>query len=327
MTETGSAPSFTLTTESKLERLFASGEFVVTSEIGPLKSASAQNIIAHAEACRNYCDAFNLTDNQSAVVRLSSIAAGVHVLRAGGTPVIQMTCRDRNRIAIQSDLLGAYSLGIRDVLCLSGDHQTFGNHPTAKNVYDIDSVQLVALVKKMRDEKKMLCGEEMKTEPRFYIGAVENPSGDPMELRVLRLAKKIQAGAQFIQTQAVFDLELFSRWMEMVRAAGLHHKANIMPGVLPVKSPRALRFMKEKVAGMVVPDALVRRMESAADPQEEGIKICVEIINALRHIPGVRGVHIMPVGWESILPTIVERAGLFPRPAFYPSRDESKGSL
>ncbi|HWQ61585.1 MAG TPA: methylenetetrahydrofolate reductase, partial [Negativicutes bacterium] len=193
MSETAKQAGRELKTESKLERLFARGEFVVTAEIGPQKGASAENVIHHTEESKAYCDGINITDNQSAVVRLSSIAAAVHVLRHGGNPIIQMTCRDRNRIAIQSDLLGAYSLGIRDVLCLSGDHQSLGNHPTARNVFDIDSVQLIALVKMMRDEKRLLCGDELKAEPRFYIGAVESPAGDPVELRVMRLAKKVQA--------------------------------------------------------------------------------------------------------------------------------------
>ncbi|MBP1763678.1 MAG: fadh2: methylenetetrahydrofolate reductase [Firmicutes bacterium] len=300
-------------TESRLEKLFAAGEFVVTSEIGPLKSASAHNIIKHTEETKQYCHGFNLTDNQSAIVRLSSIAAAVHVLQHGGNPIMQMTCRDRNRLAMQSDLLGAYSLGVRNVLCLSGDHQSFGNHPTAKNVYDIDSIQLIAMVKKMRDEKKMLSGEEMKIEPRFYIGAVANPFGDPIELRVMRLAKKVRAGAQFIQTQAIFDVEKFSHWMELVCAAGIDGQVNIMAGVLPIKSVRALTYMKENVAGMSIPDVLIERMRNAENQQAEGIAITVEIIQQLRQIKGIKGVHIMPVAWESVLPEIVSKAGLLPR--------------
>ncbi|MDT8902563.1 methylenetetrahydrofolate reductase [Anaeroselena agilis] len=302
------------TTESKLERLFARGEFVVTSEIGPQKGASAESVIHHTEQSKAYCDGFNITDNQSAVVRLSSIAAAVHIMRHGGNPVIQMTCRDRNRIAIQSDLLGAYSLGVRDVLCLSGDHQSFGNHPTARNVFDIDSIQLIALVKMMRDERRLLCGDELKTEPRFYIGAVESPTGDPVELRVMRLAKKVRAGAQFIQTQAVFDVEKFAAWMDLVRNSGLDQRVNIMAGVIPVKSVRALRYMKDNVAGISVPDELVDRMANAENPQEEGKTIAVELIAQLRRIAGVKGIHIMPVGWEDVLPEIVTRAGLQLRP-------------
>jgi len=301
-------------TESSLERLFAGNEFVVTAELGPPKGASATNITENSEKLKSYCDGFNITDNQSASVRLSSIAAAVHILRQGGNPIIQVTCRDRNRIAIQSDLLGAYSLGIRNVVCLSGDHQSFGNHPTAKNVFDIDSVQLIALVKKMRDEKRLLCGEELKAEPRFYIGAVENPFGEPVELRVMRLAKKVKAGAEFIQTQAVFDIKKFEKWMALICEAGIDKKVNILAGVLPVKSLRMARYMKEHVAGMSIPDELVNRIAKAENQQAEGISISVEIISQLRKIAGVKGVHIMPVGWEAALPEIVSRAGLSPRP-------------
>jgi methylenetetrahydrofolate reductase (NADPH) len=301
-------------TASTLERLFACEEFVVTAELGPPKGASGVGIAENAERLKEYCDGFNITDNQSASVRLSSIAAAVHVLRGGGNPIIQVTCRDRNRIAIQSDLLGAYSLGVRNVVCLSGDHQSFGNHPSAKNVFDLDSIQLIALVKKLRDEKRLLCDEELKAEPRFYIGAVENPFGEPIELRVLRLAKKVKAGADFIQTQAVFDLEKFARWMALVREAGIDRKVNILAGVLPIKSLRMLRYMKERVAGMCIPDELVDRVAGASDQQAEGIRISVDIISGLRQIAGLKGVHIMPVGWEAALPQIVSQASLLPRP-------------
>jgi methylenetetrahydrofolate reductase (NADPH) len=304
-----------LKTESSLEKLFNQGELVVTSELGPPKSASYTELREHAAHLKDYADGFNLTDNQTSIVRLSSIAAGVHVLAGGAHPIIQMTCRDRNRIAMQSDLLGAYSLGIRNVLCLSGDHQSFGNHPTCKNVYDLDSVQLIGMVKKMRDEKQFLCGEAIKVEPRFYIGAVENPFGDPFEFRVARLAKKVAAGADFIQTQAIFDVEKFARFMELVRAAGIHERVNITAGVLPVKSLKALQYMKNDVAGMEIPDALIDRMSKAENKQEEGINICVDIMKQCLKIEGVKGIHIMPVAWESALPALVERAGLLPRPS------------
>lgn len=302
-------------TESKLERLLNEGKFVVTGEIGPPKHASGDGIRHHVELLKNHVDAMNLTDNQTAIVRLSSIAAAVHVLAAGGEPVIQMTVRDRNRIALQSDLLGAYSLGVRNVLCLSGDHQSFGNHPTAKNVYDIDSIQLVQTVKALRDEKKFLCGEEIKEhEPRFFIGAVANPFGDPFEYRVLRLEKKVNAGADFIQTQAIFDMERFERFMAMVRERGLHQRVKILAGVMPLKSVGAARYMQKSVSGMIVPDEIIERMKGAADPKAEGVEICVEQIKHLQTIEGVAGVHIMAVMWEEIIPTIVEKAGLYPRP-------------
>ncbi|WP_425060569.1 hypothetical protein SCACP_12980 [Sporomusa carbonis] len=304
-----------LKTDSKLEKLYSLGHFVVTGELGPPQHANGQQLEHHAHELKDIVDGFNLTDNQTAIVRLSSIAAGVHVLKGGGTPIIQMTCRDRNRIAMQSDLLGAYSLGIRDVLCLSGDHQSFGNHPTSKNVYDVDSVQLISMVKKMRDDRKFLSDVPIKTdEPRFFIGAVENPFGDPFEFRAIRLEKKVNAGADFIQTQAIFDIEKFARFMEMVVARGIHERTKITAGILPVRSVKALQYMKNDVAGMEIPDSLIERMKKTEDPKQEGIQIAIELCNQLKKIPGVAGIHIMPVGWEAALPEIVKGAGFLPRP-------------
>jgi len=305
-----------LKTESRIEKLLSQGYFVVTAEIGPPKSASSKGIIKNAALLKDAVDGMNLTDNQTAIVRLSSIAAAVHVMSAGGEPIIQMTCRDRNRIALQSDLLGAASLGIKNVLCLSGDHQSFGNHVTAKNVYDIDSIQLVSMVKAMRDEKKFLCGEEMKVEPRMFIGAAANPFADPFEFRVSRLAKKVAAGADFIQTQAIFDMNRFKRWMEMVRDRGLDEKVAILGGVLPAKSFGAMNYMKD-VPGMSIPEDLLKRMKGTPKEKqpEEGIKICAELIQMIREVPGVRGVHIMAVMWEETVPEIVKMAGLLPRPS------------
>ncbi|MEW6308347.1 MAG: methylenetetrahydrofolate reductase [Bacillota bacterium] len=298
---------------SRLERVLASGNFAVTSELGPPKSASAKGVTKHAAMLKDCSDGQNLTDNQTAIVRLSSIAAAVHVLAAGGDPIIQMTCRDRNRIALQSDLLGAASLGVKTVLCLTGDHQSFGNHGTAKNVFDLDSIQLIAAVKGLRDDKRFLCGEECKVEPKLFIGCAENPFADPFEFRVMRLEKKARAGADFVQTQAVFDVPRFAQWMEGVRSAGLHKRIHILGGVIPVKSAAALKYMAT-VPGMRIPAQLVKRMEGAADPEQEGVALCVEIIQQLRQIEGVAGVHIMAVYWETIVPEIVARAGLLPRP-------------
>ncbi|MCL6447089.1 MAG: methylenetetrahydrofolate reductase [Armatimonadetes bacterium] len=309
-------PEREVKTESKLERLLARGEFVVTAEIGPPKHASADGIRHHARMLKDYVDATNITDCQTAIVRLSSIAAAVHILSCGVEPIVQMTCRDRNRIAMQSDLLGAYSLGARNLLCLSGDHQKFGNHPTAKNVYDIDSIQLINLMRRMRDEKKFFCGEEIKEhEPRFFIGAVANPFADPFEFRVMRLEKKINAGAEFIQTQCIYDMERFERFMEMVRERGLHERAYILAGVTPLKSWRAAKYLQTSVSGMIVPDEIVERLKKAEDPKKEGVEICIEQIRYIReHIPGVHGVHIMAIAWEEVVPEIVQRAGLHPRP-------------
>ncbi|OQA07053.1 MAG: Bifunctional homocysteine S-methyltransferase/5,10-methylenetetrahydrofolate reductase [Firmicutes bacterium ADurb.Bin373] len=302
---------------SKLHKTLEDGHFAVTAEIGPPKHASAQGLRRHARMLGSSVDAANITDCQTAIVRLSSIAAGVHVLSCGVEPIAQMTCRDRNRIAIQADLLGAYSLGLRNLLCLSGDHQKFGNHPAARNVYDLDSVQLISLVRRMRDESKFFCGEEIKeNQPAFYIGAVANPFADPFEFRVDRLEKKIKAGAQFIQTQCVFDLERFERFMELVRARGLDQRAHILAGVTPLKSWRAARYLQTGVSGMIVPEALVERLKKAADPKKEGAAVCVEQIRYIKeNIKGVHGVHIMAIAWEEIVPEIVEQAGLAPRPA------------
>jgi len=300
---------------SKLEKVLSAGNFAVTSEIGPPKNANAESIKKKAEYFIGKVDGANFTDNQTAIVRLSSIAAAAISLSCGVEPIVQMVCRDRNRIALQSDILGAAALGIKNILCLSGDHQEFGNHPESKNVFDIDSIQLIALMKKMRDEKKFLCEDEIKNnEPRIFIGAVANPFADPFEYRVLRLEKKINAGADFIQTQCVFDLEKFEKWMNLVVKQGLHKRIYILAGLTPVRSARALHYMKNEVAGMSIPDSLIKRMESAKEPKEEGVKICIEMIERLKKIEGISGIHLMPIGWESITPVIVERAGLLPRP-------------
>jgi len=236
-------------TESRLEKVLVSGAFAVTAELGPPKSADTEAVRRNAGYLRDVVDAVNITDNQTAIVRMSSIAAGIIARECGLEPVIQITCRDRNRLAIQSDLLGAYGLGIRNVLCLTGDHQSFGNHPYSKNVFDIDSIQLLDIVRNMREEKKFQCGEELRNskkaplvEPRMFIGAAANPFGDPFAFRVSRLAKKINAGADFIQTQCIYDMDRFKRWMEAVRDRGLHEKVYILAGITPLKSVRMAEY-------------------------------------------------------------------------------------
>lgn len=301
--------------DSRLEKVLTAGKFAVTAELGPPQNANPEAIKRKAQHCLGNVEGANITDNQTAIVRMSSIAAAAIAISCGVEPVVQMVCRDRNRIAMQSDILGAAALGVKNLLCLSGDHQKFGNHPQAANVFDIDSVQLIAMVKRMRDDKQFISGDQIKEhEPRLFIGAVENPFADPFEYRVARLAKKINAGADFIQTQCVFDLDKFSRWMELVVAEGLHKKVYILAGLTPVRSHRALKYMKSEVAGMSIPDKLISRMESAEDAKEEGIKICLEMIEKIKDIEGVSGIHLMPIGWESITPVILERAGLLPRP-------------
>ncbi len=287
----------------------ASGKFVVCGEMGPPRSANAEVIKKKARHFKGYVDAVNITDNQTAIVRMSSIAAASLLLAEGIEPIVQMTCRDRNRLAIQSDLLGAAALGVRNVLCLTGDHQRFGDHPEAKNVFDLDSVQLVAALKRMR-EGALLSNYEMKKAPDFFIGAAANPFAAPLVMRVLRLEKKIRAGADFIQTQAVFDLDRFKEWMAGVRKAKLHEKVAIIAGVTPVKSDKALLHMKHEVPGMRVSEEFIRRMSLAENPQEEGVQIAIEIIRELKTIEGLRGIHLMPVMWESITPRIIGEAGL-----------------
>jgi methylenetetrahydrofolate reductase (NADPH) len=299
---------------SNLEKILSSGQFAVTAECGPPKGTSAKVIRKKGELLKSHCDALNVTDNQTAIVRLSSLSGSVILKQIDVEPVMQMVVRDRNRLAIQSDILGAVALGIRNVLCLSGDHQKFGNHPTAKGVYDIDSIQLIQTLKHMRDEKKFLSGDDISGEVPLFLGAAANPFADPFEFRVVRLAKKIKAGADFIQTQAIFDVPKFIRWMDMVRDRGLDQKVHILAGVIPVKSVGMARYMKNNVSGLSVPEELVDRMAGAKDAKEEGVKICLEIIEQIKEIKGIHGVHIMAVAWEDIVPDIVEKAGLMPRP-------------
>jgi methylenetetrahydrofolate reductase (NADPH) len=300
---------------SNLEKLLRKGEFVVTSELGPPRGSSREAVEKKAELLKGYADAFNLTDCQTAMVRLSSIASGAILLDMGMEPVVQMTCRDRNRIAMQSDILGAASLGMKNLLCLTGDHQCFGDHPEAKGVFDLDSINQLDMFRQMRDEKKFQSGEELKSEePKLFLGAAENPFADPFQYRAARLAKKVKAGADFIQTQIIYNVEKFEEWMSMVRDMGLHKKVFILAGVTPIRSLGMAKYMKKNVPGMDVPDEIIKRLEGAEKKKAEGINICLEVIEKVRTIEGVSGVHIMAVEWEEIVPEITERAGLLPRP-------------
>ena len=303
--------------DSNLEKKLVSGGFAVTAELGPPKSADIELIEKKASLLKGIVDAVNITDNQTAIVRVSSIGAAKLVLDMGLEPIMQMTCRDRNRLAIQADILGAYLMGVRNCLCLTGDHQCFGNHPTARYVFDLDSIQLIKMVSDMRDEKIFACGEEIKNskkaepkEPRMYVGAAANPFADPLEFRVQRLAKKINAGVDFIQTQCIYDMDRFSEWMKMVCDLGLHEKCKILAGVTPLKSAGMARYMRDKVAGITMPDFYVDRISKAEDPKSEGIDICVEQIQQLRETEGVAGIHIMAIEWEAKVAEIVEKAGL-----------------
>jgi len=301
---------------SRLQEILAKGEFAVTAECGPPRGTNPEVIRKKGEVLNGYVDAVNVTDNQTAIVRMSSIAACAHLLQMGLEPVMQMVVRDRNRIALQSDIMGAYSLGIRNILCLSGDHQSFGSQPDALNVFDIDSMNLIRTVQTMRDEGKDMSGFDLNDPPVMFIGAAANPFADPFEYRVIRLAKKIDAGADFIQTQCIYNMTRFKEWMKMAREEGLTQKVHILGGVTPLKSAGMAKFMNNKVAGMDVPESLINRMAGVPKEKavEEGIKICLETIAELRDIEGVHGVHIMAIEWEDIVGEIVESAGLTPRP-------------
>lgn len=303
---------------SNLKKVLEIGKFAVTAECGPPKGADTESVLKKAKFLKDKVDAVNVTDNQTAIVRMSSLAA-CSLLKTGGfDPVLQMVVRDRNRIALQSDILGASALGIRNVLCLSGDHQIFGNQPQAMGVFDLDSIQFVQVVKAMRDNGTILGGDALDMPPDIFIGAAANPFADPLEFRAVRLSKKIMAGADFIQTQCIYNLKRFETWINMARDRGLTEKAFILGGVTPLKSPGMAKYMKNKVSGMDVPDEVIKRMAGVPrDKQrEEGIRICVETIERLKETPGVKGVHIMAIEWEEVVGEIVERVGLLPRPGF-----------
>jgi methylenetetrahydrofolate reductase (NADPH) len=313
---------------SNLEKLFRAGHFVATGELGPPQNADYSVIEKKAKHLLGHVDAVNITDNQTAVVRMCSMAVGKMLLDLGLEPIMQMTCRDRNRIAIQSDLLGAHALGIQNLLCLTGDHQSFGNHPGSKNVHDLDSISLIKMVTDMRDAKKFQCGDDIKgQEPRFFVGGSINPFADPFDFRPYRLAKKVAAGASFVQSQIIFNVPKFREYMKRCGDLGLLDKVYILAGVSPIKTLGAARYMASNVPGMDVPQEYVDRMANAVDgiPKEEkdarrdawaaeGIKICAEVIQQCRDIPGVAGVHIMAIEWESAVPEICKQAGLLPRP-------------
>ncbi|MBU0674729.1 MAG: acetyl-CoA decarbonylase/synthase complex subunit delta [Proteobacteria bacterium] len=303
---------------SRLERILTSGGFAVTGELGPPKSSDPEVVRQKSRLLKGNVDAVNITDCQTAIVRMSSIAAGLITLSEGVEPVIQMTCRDRNRIGMQSDLLGASALGLKNLLCLTGDHQKFGNHPGAKGVFDMDSIQLLGMVRDMRDNRQFQCGETIKAhEPRMFLGAAANPfAGPDVKSRAARLGKKVANGADFVQTQIIYNVEKFAEFMEEVRNLGLAEKVYVLAGVTPPRSLGMARYMKNFVPGMDVPDSVIDRLKGAKDKEEEGINICVDIIQQVREIKGVSGVHIMAIEWESAVPEIVSRAKLGTRPVF-----------
>lgn len=301
--------------KSNLERVLSDGKFAVTAEIGPPKGSDPDKITSKAEIVKGCADAFNITDNQTAVVRLSSMGGCCILLKANLEPVMQITCRDRNRIALQSDVLGAASIGIKNMLFLTGDHQSFGNHPDAKGVYDLDSIQLIQIVKNMRDNGIFQSGDEiLSSNPDVFIGAAANPFADPFELRVDRLEKKIDAGAEFIQTQSVFNLDKFNVWMDEVRSRGLDKKVYILAGITPLKSLRMTERMKFHVPGVDIPEEIYNRMKKAEDVKEEGYRVALDLINEVKKIKGIHGMHITALFWEDIVPSLMKESGLLPRP-------------
>ena len=299
---------------SRLEKILTSGHFAFTGELGPPRGANAEVVRKKAGHLKGIVDAVNITDNQTGVVRMASWAACLLAIQEGLEPNFQMVCRDRNRLAMQSDILGAYTHGIRNMLCLSGDHQQFGDHPMSKGVYDIDSIQLISTVKKMRDEGKFINGEQIDEPPKIFIGAAANPFAEPFEWRVHRLAKKISAGVDFIQTQCIYDMKRFREWMKQADELGLTEKTYILAGITPLKSGGMARYMAKNVSGIIIPDEIIDRMVKAKKPADEGIQLCVEQIQELREIKGVRGIHLMAIEWEHRVPEIAERAKLVPRP-------------
>ncbi|MDD9301735.1 MAG: methylenetetrahydrofolate reductase [Desulfobacter sp.] len=303
---------------SNLEKVLKAGHFAFTGECGPPKGANVAHLKEKFQYLKGNVDCVNLTDNQTAVVRMSSLAASKLLVDEGLEPNFQMVCRDRNRLAMMADILGAHALGIRNMLCLSGDHQTFGNHPEAKNVHDIDSMQLIALVKKMRDEGKFMNDEEIDTPPKMFVGAACNPFADPYEFRPHRLATKIAAGADFVQTQCIFNMDKFRDFMKTVTEMGLDKKCHILAGVTPMKNAGMANFMKKFVPGMDIPDDLINRLKGVdkRDQAEEGIKFALEQVEEFKEMKGVAGVHMMAIEWEHRVPEIAERAGVLPRPVF-----------
>jgi methylenetetrahydrofolate reductase (NADPH) len=302
-------------TDSKLEKVLSADEMAVTSECGPPRGSDPDVIIKKANMIKDYVDAINITDNQTSVTRMCSLAACIHIKQLGIEPVLQMVTRDRNRIAIQSDILGAASFNICNILCLSGDHQSFGDCAKGQNVYDLDSMQLIQTARYMRDEGKFLNGDEIKRAPNMFVGAAANPFADPFDIRIPRLAKKIAAGAEFIQTQCVYNVEKFIKWIKLAKERGLTEKVYILAGVTPLKSAGMARYMKNKVPGMDVPDEIVKRMAGTQkkDQANEGINICIETIQKLKQVKGIHGFHVMAIEWEEKVPEIVKRSGLYPK--------------
>ena len=294
----------------RLERALRSGRFVVTAELNPPDSANPEDAYARALVLSEVCDAINATDASGANCHMSSMAICALLTRAGYSPVLQISCRDRNRIAIQGDVLGAAAMGVSNILCLSGDGVQTGDHPEAKPVFDLDSTSLLQTIRTMRDEGKFLSGRKITTPPRVFLGAAANPFAPPFDWRPLRLAKKIEAGAQFVQTQYCFDVPLLRTYMEKVRDMGLDEKCFILVGIGPLASARTGRWIHSNVPGVHIPDSIIERLEGAEDQKKEGQQICVDLIQEVKEIKGVAGIHVMAYRQEEFVSEIITASGV-----------------
>ena len=305
-------------TRSNLARILDIGQFAVTAEISSPQNTQFDTIRKNINLIKGYVDAFNVPDGQAAVVAMASWAVCLVGIQEGLDAVVHMTCRDQNRIALQMDILAVSAFGVNNILCLSGDPIHFGNHPKAKPVFDLDSVQLIRMVKQLREERKFDNGELIVgTEPRLFIGAAINPFAQSLEATVDRLKDKVTAGADFVQTQPIYNIEGFKKWMELVREKGLHKEVKIIAGITPITSLAAARYMKTKVPNMDIPDRIIERLKNVRNKEEaaeEGIKIAVETTNQLKQIEGVAGAHIMTLQREELIPKICNAANLYPRP-------------
>jgi len=302
--------------KSKLQRILEAGHFAVTAECGPPKGCDTTELLHYANMMKDVSEAINLTDNPSANVRMSSLGCAIMLTQHGMEPVLQMTCRDRNRVALQGDLLTAAAFGIHNVLMLSGDHTSLAEVPGARAVYDLDSVNLLQVGRKMTTENKLMGDSEFTGEIELFIGAVENPFADPFDFRVIRLAKKVKAGARFIQTQCIYDMQRFREFMKRVVDKGLHEKVYILAGITPLRSFGMAKFMATNVAGITIPEDILKRIKDAGkeNAAAEGLKIANEQIQEMKTIPGVKGIHLMAIGQEKKVPDIIKDAGLLPRP-------------
>ncbi|MDF2763499.1 MAG: 5,10-methylenetetrahydrofolate reductase [Rhodospirillales bacterium] len=294
----------------RLERVLRDGKFAVTAELNPPDSADPEEVYERALVLSEVCDAINATDASGANTHMSSVGISSLLTRAGYAVVMQISCRDRNRIAIQGDVLGAAAMGVANILCLTGDGVQAGDQPAAKPVFDLDSISLLETIRTMRDESRFLSGRKITRPPQVFLGAAANPFAPPYEYRALHMGKKISAGAQFIQTQYCFDLPLFERFMDRVRALGLHEKCFILAGVGPLASARAARWMRSNVPGIHIPDAVIGRLEGANNQKAEGKRLCIELIQQIREIKGVAGVHVMAYRQEELVSEIITQSGI-----------------